>query len=269
MVRAQHAVPNSPASFVDQLQSRGRYTFTRSDLAKAVKGGDVALDAGLRRLRKRRRIVSPRRGFHVIVPIEHSEAGGPPANWFIDSLMNHLGQPYYVGLLSAAALHGAAHQQPMIFQVVSDRPMRAARAGRARVSFHRSRSLDATKTMRVPTETGTMWVSTPEETAFDLVRFVDASGGLDNVATVLRELAERVEPKALVAAARHQSAPIIQRLGHLLDQVGERKLADELAHALEARRHRQVLLAPGRPARRARLDERWRLRVNVAVEPDE
>lgn len=269
MARARHPAPNSTTTFVDQLQSQGRYTFTRSDLANAVKSGNVALEAGLRRLRERRRIVTPRRGFHVIVPIEHRDSGGPPASWFIDSLMKHLGQPYYVGILSAAALHGAAHQQPMLFQVVSDRPMRAAHAGRAHVSFHVSRSLDATQTIRIPTETGSMSVSTPAETAFDLVRFVNAAGGLDNVATVLRDLAERIEPRALVAAAQHQAAPVIQRLGYLLDQVGERKLADALAHALDARRHRQVLLAPGRPARRARVDARWRLRVNVAVEPDE
>jgi len=31
-----------------------------------------------------------------------------------------------VGVLSAAAIHGAAHQQPMIFQVVTDKPTRPA-----------------------------------------------------------------------------------------------------------------------------------------------
>ena len=67
---------------------------------------EVALDSALRRQRQRGRIVSPRRGFYVIVPQEYALAGSPPPSWFIDELMAYLGQPYYVGLLSAAALHG-------------------------------------------------------------------------------------------------------------------------------------------------------------------
>jgi hypothetical protein len=71
--------------------------------------------------RRHRRIVATesfrvKRRFNFPRPLEYREAGGPPASWFIDDLMRFLGQPYYVGLLSAAAIHGAAHQQPMVFQ---------------------------------------------------------------------------------------------------------------------------------------------------------
>ena len=33
------------------------------------------------------------------------EPGSPPASWFIDDLLEYLGQSYYVGLLSAAEIH--------------------------------------------------------------------------------------------------------------------------------------------------------------------
>ena len=69
---------------------------------------DVALEAALRRLKQRGRIASPRRGFYVLVPPEYREAGCQPASWLIDDLMRFVEQPYYVGLLSAAAIHGAA-----------------------------------------------------------------------------------------------------------------------------------------------------------------
>ena len=116
------------AAFVEDLQARGRYTFTRAEGASGKDRSDVALEAALRRLKRRGRIASPRRGFYVLVPVEYREAGCPPANWFIDDLMRFLKQPYYVGLLSAAAIHGAAHQQPMVFQVVTDRLASAASA---------------------------------------------------------------------------------------------------------------------------------------------
>ena len=44
-----------------------------------------------------------------------------PADWFIAELMQFLDLPYYVGVLSAAALHGAAHQQAQEFHVVVPR----------------------------------------------------------------------------------------------------------------------------------------------------
>jgi len=133
-----------------------------------------------------------------VVPIEYREAGCPPATWFIDDLMQHLGQPYYVGLLSAAEIHGAAHQQPMVF---TDRPTRPARAGRVLITFHMSRSVRAVPVVETSTETGTMRVSSPETTAFDLVRFARSAGHLGNVAKMLGELVELMAPKTLVTVA--------------------------------------------------------------------
>jgi len=44
--------------------------------------------------------------------VEYRVAGAPPASWYIDDFMKAVGTPYYVGVLTAAALHGAAHQAP-------------------------------------------------------------------------------------------------------------------------------------------------------------
>jgi len=48
---------------------------------------------------------------YVLVPLEYLHAGAPPPSWFIDDLMKAMERPYYVGLLSAAGIHGASHQQ--------------------------------------------------------------------------------------------------------------------------------------------------------------
>jgi len=256
------------AAFVEDLQVRGRYTFTRAERARGKECSDVALEAALRRLKQRGRITSPRRGFYVLVPPEYREAGSPPASWFIDDLMRFLKQPYYVGLLSAAAIHGAAHQQPMVFQVVTDRPTRPARVGRVRIGFHMSRKVESTPVAKVQTETGSMRVSSPEATAFDLVRFAPASGHLNNVATVLSELAEKLDPAALAKLAHAYAVPEAQRLGYLLEQLGQRKLAESLAGWLEIRRHRPVLLAPGQVHGKAPPDRRWSVIPNVTVKAD-
>ena len=126
-------LPNLSA-FVDDTQAAGRYTFSSAEARDALGVSEIALDNAIRRLKNRGRLVAPRRGFFVIVPTEYRAAGAPPPSWFIDDLMRFLGQPYYVGLLSAAGLHGASHQQSMVFQVVTDRP---TRSGEGRASAYR------------------------------------------------------------------------------------------------------------------------------------
>jgi len=261
--------PEEVSTFVDRLQATGTYTFSHADARAALPTSEIAVGNALRRLKKRGRIVTPRRGFYVIVPTEYITAGSPPPSWFIDDLMGFLGQPYYVGLLSAAAIHGASHQQPMTFQVVTDRPTREGVAGRAHITFHMSRQVAATPAVPMQTETGTMLVSTPESTAFDLVRFSAACGGLSNVATVLLELAERLEPEALSSVAQLRKTPEIQRLGYLLDRTGQPSLADPLLRVLGSKRYRPVALASDAPRGGADAVSPWRVIPNLAVEIDQ
>ena len=253
--------------WVDRLQSQGRYTFTRSEAEVKTGRGLVAVQSALRRLEGQGRIVSPRRGFYVVVPLEYAAAGSPPASWFIDDLMRYLGRPYYVGLLSAAAIHGAAHQQPMVFQVVTDKPTREMHAGRVALAFSMCSNIERMPVTEVKTETGTLRVATPETTAFDLVRYQAGAGHLNNAATVLAELAERIDANALVRIAPMVRLPDIQRLGYLLDLVGENERASPLAKWLHAHRPRAVRLRPGRGAK-VKVDKRWHVLPNEDLEVD-
>jgi len=257
------------AEFVDALQASGRYTFSRDEALGALEMSEVALKEAARRLVDRRRLAVPRRGFFVIVPLEYREAGAPPPSWFIDDFMKSLGRYYYVGLLSAAALHGAAHQQPQEFQVVTDKTLRRTAVGRTRIRFFLKSRPGGTPLVAVKTETGHMKVSTPEATALDLVRYVRGAGRLGNVVTVLAELAETIDPEALLAAAKDDvEMSVIQRLGYLLDQVSGRHLTEPLAGWLAHQEIWPVPLRPGRSARGAPRDARWAVLVNEVVRPE-
>ena len=259
----------SVAAWVDSLQAGGRYTFTHRDLRQLSGRSAVAIAAALRRLKKGGRLQCPRRGFFVIVPVEYRSAGCPPASWFVADLMRFLDQRYYVGILSAAALHGAAHQQPMTFQVVTERVTRTASAGRVRIEFHKSRIVQRMPVIEMPTDTGTMRVASPELTAFDLVRYPAAAGYWSNIATVLGELAERMQPEALAGCAKLQAVPDVQRLGYVLASLDRRSLADVLAARLEGERVRSVLLATKHERGRARPHPKWRVTPNVEIEVDQ
>jgi predicted transcriptional regulator of viral defense system len=256
--------------WIDGLQARGRYTFTRSEAAAGYGRADAGLTNALGRLARKRRIVSPRRGFYVIVPVEFSIPGSPPADWFIDDLMRYVGHPYYVGILTAAAHHGAAHQQPQQFQVVSDVPFRPVKVGRVRIEFVKKAGVERCPVVRLNTSTGTMAVGTPELTAMDLVRYVSHAGHLNNVATVLSELGDKIDPARLLEVVELTAVEVsvVQRLGYLLDKVGRCDVGASLAAWIEARAPRSVALQVGLPASGAPTDERWRVRVNTEVESD-
>ncbi len=255
------------AHWIEQLQSRGRYTFTRAQAESDTERSFVAAQTALRRLKQQGRVVSPRRGFYVVVPPEYRAAGALPASWFIDDLMRYLDQPYYVGLLSAAAIHGAGHQQPMVFQVVTSKPTREMRAGKVAIRFTMSGLVESLPVVEQQTETGTMRVAAPETCAFDLVRYPEAAGHLSNAATVLAELAERLDARTLVDVAPLVRLPDVQRLGFLLDAVGQSELSTPLAEWLATKQPRAVLLRQGE-ATDVEADPKWRVVPNTELEVD-
>ena len=85
---------------------------------------------------------------------------------------------------------------------MTDRYVRPLVAGRAEVRFFASNFVADAAITNVKTPTGTMRVSTPETTVIDLVRFCKAAGQLDNVGTVVAELASSLDPKKLLTAVK-------------------------------------------------------------------
>lgn len=254
-------------AWVDSLQARGRYTFLR---AEAVSGSGLSAEAvkkALQRLARRRRVVKVKSYFYVIVPLEYLHADGPPPSWFIDDLMKAMERPYYVGLLSAAGIHGASHQQPQEFQVLTDRPVRPLQVGRARIRFFVKKRVTEAAVQSVKTPTGTMHVSTPEATTVDLVRFARAAGQIDNVATVLVDLAPLLDPKRLLKVVRASGdLPNAQRLGYLLEKVRGRPQAKALYDWLGCQSPRVVPLRPGRTATGVAEDRRWHVSITEPIE---
>jgi len=257
----------SLSEFVDRLQESGRYTFVREEALRELHLNVASLKKAVMRLAAKARVVVPRRGFYVIVPLEYRVAGAPPPTWFIDGLMLHLGHPYYAGLLSAAALYGAAHQQPQEFQVITDRPQRLMRAGRSRIRFLVKKNIGSVAIEEHKTETGIIRVSTPEATAIDILRYTSVVGGLSHAATVLVEFVERIDRDKLAEAAKAEDdLAAVQRLGYILENVGADKQASILADWINERSPRNIPLNPAKSMKGHPTNRRWRIVVNDTIE---
>ena len=253
--------------WVDALQAQGKYFFLRDEAMRQSGLSAAAAKKALQRLVRRGRLTKAKNYFYVNIPMEYSKSAGLPPAWYIDGLMKAMKRPYYVGLLSAAALHGASHQQPQEFQIFTDRFVRSLRVGRVRIHLLTNKYTLDTPVQDMKTPTGTMRVSTPEATVVDLVRYAKTAGGLDNVASVLAELLSSLDERRLLRVARLRGdVPNAQRLGYLLDKLHARSLSGALHPWVEQRSPGSVPLRPGETAGGGIPDRRWHVLVGEPIE---
>lgn len=273
-----HDQRSALSTYMSGLLSAGRVIFSGREAEESLGVGRGALLDATERLQRRHHLLNPRQDFYVIVPPQFASWGAPPPNWYIDALMRHEGHAYYVGLLKAAELHGATHQAVMEFQVVSGKRLPKIRAGRNLVVFYyrKDMAVVAAGIEERKTDTGTMKLSGPALTALDLLRYPRAAGGLDNIATVLTDLGEKIDGEQLAALSAAAERAVVQRLGYLLDRLGHGMHAVPMHTALAARGplswtelDRKEIRDPDFTTPEQERDPRWQVIVRRTPEVDE
>jgi predicted transcriptional regulator of viral defense system len=250
----------------DALMAQGRHTASTDELLELTGLDRDALHSGLHRLRQDGSIVSPARGLYAVIPPQYRAWGAPPAEWFIDAMMAHLDRGYYIALLTAAAMHGAAHQAPQSFQVITNKDIPDRDLGRNRLRFYTSRHMRDAVTERRTGPSGYLQLSTRESTAVDLAQHPRQSGGLSNVATILIELGD-LDGAALGRIATSRGKATARRLGWLLEHHRPDVDLNPLRIIARPQEGEPTPLSPSGPAS-GQLDRAWGLRLNTDVLAD-
>lgn len=256
-------------NYIESLMTKGRYWVTREELYSQFNVNDSAVRHGLRRLTGSKRIFPVRSGFYTLIPPEHRMSGVLPPEMFIDDFMRYLGRPYYVGLLSAAALHGAGHQQPQIFSVIINQPpVRPIQNKGLSIRFPVKSGMPQNGIRKKKTSTGFFSVSSPELTAMDLMAYLRQSGGLSAVTSVLEELTEQMVPEELEQIVRNYvPAAALQRLGFIIEEVfGRSELAVPVFNELQRRSFFHIPLNPAEPGKGSPVNKKWKISVNTDPE---
>ena len=263
--------------WVYESEITGHSTFSYAEICAALPSYSKAgLSTELNRLIRNGVITSVHKGFYVTIPTRYKATGIVPPLYYVDSMFRYLEKPYYVSLLSAAQLYGAAHQKPLVSFVTTVLPrMNTSKAKNPYMSWvYRKQIPDDCLIRERKGEWGTFRCSSPELTALELVQYERLVGGLSNVATVLAELVESVNfsTAEMASLSSAVTSRTIQRTGYLIEEVlGEAETANALYDACIQCETRMewAALSPSSKASDCRLNKKWKIRVNYDVEVDE
>lgn len=266
--------------YLDQLLSRGRAYFSLEEALSALGLGRGAFIAAAARLARKGRLVSPRRGFYLILRPEDRIAGAPdPVRW-IDPLMRYLELDYRISLLRAAAFHGSSHQAAMVFQVIAPKQLRSFELGRHRIQFLYQEPAAFARVNQpewlgqMKSEAGFARVAGVELALLDSARYFHRAAGINGVAQIVKDLGAKADPRRLAKAAEAYEFASVRRLGYLLELYGHARQADVLERFARSAKSMKPLDPSIKPLTQvlAGLQEknaRWKLVINEAVETDD
>lgn len=269
--------------WIKDREINGRFFFSVDDVrriylidgANSYSKSDSVIQTELARLTAQGIIQPVYKGFYTIVPVQYQARGVIPPAYYIDQLMTYLCRPYYISLLSAAELLGAAHQKPQRVSVTTVLPnLHTSKQKNERIVWNYRSKIREDLLLKKNSETGQIVYSSAELTAVDLVQYAHLVGGLSNVSTVLDELVEVLDfQRNFDALCEVANIAAIQRLGYIFEQIlGYEDIANVLYNLLLSRSKKlnYILLSPKKKNRQLALrDTRWKIIINQEIEPDE
>ncbi len=261
--------------WIELQLSLGKYGFALSELRKEFnEHTETAIKFSLLRLTEKTKIISIYKGYYLILPPQYSAKGILPPTLFLDAFMTFLGRPYYAALLNAAAYHGASHQQPQEFFVMTNFPvLRATNKRGLKINYISIKTIPGHLLEQRKTETGYLKISNPALTATDLIQFEKRIGGLNRASTVLNELADTIQPEHFsVGLLDFVQLATLQRLGYLLEFICIKpQLADALYQAMtdHSLNFNRIPLKASGTIKTFSSNNRWKVIVNTEIEMDE
>jgi len=256
--------------FTRSLLADGKYFFSKKEAMEALSLNQNQFQLQAFRLYQKKSLNNLGHGFFMIIPPEYHHFGSLPPHWIVDPYMKHLNHDYYIGLLSAASLYGATQQQPMTFQVITNKQMRPIKLERGGIEFHCYKDCTQGTFEQITVPTGYAKISTKEQTLVDLVRFHTVCGYLSNVAAIIKDLGAQCKPEALSQIVKMEKMEtVLQRLGYILEFVDFSELGIVVELELKQRRTYETLLRPDFHIKGGERINRWKLILNDTLEIDE
>ena len=259
--------------WIKEQEQRGVTTFSFQQIRCVFQErSEKTLKTDINRLTLSKRIQNVYKGFYVIIPTQYQLKGVVPPSYYINELMEYLGKPYYVGLLSAAAIYGASHQRAMMTQIVTTGPRPRTSNKNTLLNWNYRQQIPNELIESRNAEMGRIYYSSAELTAVDIIQFATNIGGYQRATTVLAELIDIIDMSKMEKVIPYTTTTAMQRLGYLLEFIlYEQDKADKLYNILKRQNgyFNAVLMSPEHPVSDDSESNRWRVNMNIDIEIDE
>lgn len=261
--------------WVENRLASGNYCFTLNQIKEERKDkSEISIKRALSRLVKQKKIISIYKGFYIIIPPSYKNMGIIPPIMFIDDLMKFIGRKYYISMFSAAAIFGAAHQQPQASYICTTLPsIRSTKKEGIVIKYISKRKFPRKNIIQKKTESGYINVSNPILTCLDLISYSKTIGGLSRAAIVIDELSEEINEKDVNEEIIELAAKSdLQRLGYIWNhEINQHKLADKLYSIMKGLsiKLRTCKLISSKQKSTIYQPNRWKIDVNTIIELDE
>lgn len=259
------------SEYIKQLQSFEEYAFSWEEIQRNCSSPEPTLRKELIRLVNKNEILNLRQGFYLIIPPRYQNFKKLPVQLYIDKLFKHLGKNYYVGLYSAAAIHGASHQRIQQDYVITSTPaVRDIENGNTKIRFFKSGHWPDNNIIEKKSDAGLYKVSSPSLTAADLVHHHTKIGGLNRMLPNLEEIASEISAEDLNnLLSWYPYKSTLQRLGYLLEEMEVKEsIPKEIFKHLNTKPFYPVLLTPRKGENVGSTGNRWKVDVNIKLESD-
>ena len=268
---------NKIESWVEDLPKRGKSIFSKQEIVKQFSDMSYySVRNALNRLVNKKKIQSVWHNFYTISLPEYGLNGIAPPIEYIDQLMKYLGKNYYVALLNAAEIHGAAHQAPQEFFIITNTTkLRDKHKKDIKINFVAKKIIPQKHLTQVMTNSSYVNVSSPILTAYDLVCYAKSVGEINRVATIINELAEKIRFTNIDKEFMQSFSPAVtQRLGYLFDELKFEELANKLYHkaeiaGLKFRKTPLVIVNKTKDLSKYDINEKWKIIINEQIDIDE
>lgn len=265
----------SISDWIENREIKGFPTFSYAEVCNAFPALSAQVVSNeLYRLGKHLAIEPVHKGFYTVVPAQFKDRGIVPPYNYIGQLMAHLKKPYYISLLSAGVLHGAAHQRPQRLSIMTTPPRITFTPNHNQQLFWVYRPAIEPKLLcQTNADTGVILYSNAELTAVDLVQYSRLLGGLSAAATVIEELCEKTDfLKNGDELLKYATYATLQRLGYILDHVLDNQAQAEAVEKLLRPLYKNLKYRPlstTASTNKSKKDTRWKILINQDITPDE
>ena len=245
--------------------ARGNRNIFRIDEAKKILKEDPK--KVLSYLIQKKWILHLKRGLYAIVPLDIGIKGSEDFIVHDFVIASHLAKPYFIGFWSALNYHGLSDQIPKSVFIATDKAKKSFFILNTEFVFVQISKNRFTGIEKIEVENQKVNISNINKTVADCLDHPEHSGGIEEVARAIYFNHKELNFKKIKDyVSKMRNMTILKRLGYILEKIGLWEEYKDVFKDIQLTKGYSKFDTISR--RKGKYNERWKLNINVEINPN-